>query len=102
VAGVAVLVRRCAAGSEARLRRPVAAVRGAGRTTCVRGVGDAEATSTWLSLTLPPGDVGQLSKPNVPGITVSGTTSAATSTTARGTLAMNALAILIRRPYRHL
>jgi hypothetical protein len=64
--------------------------------------GNGDTSSTWLSVTSPPSDVGQLLKPNVPGITVSGTTSAATSAIARGTLAMKALAILICRPYRQL
>jgi hypothetical protein len=51
---------------------------------------------------LSPGAVGQLWKPNVPGITASGTTSAATATIASGMLAIKALAILIRHLYRHL
>jgi hypothetical protein len=86
------------AGSDAwLLTTGTAAARGRfSRTTATRG----ERDSIWtcgLSETLPPSDVGQLSKPKVPGITVSGTTSAATSTTAAGTLAMKALAILICR-----
>jgi hypothetical protein len=72
---------------------------GASGATCTR---DGGATATWFGVTSPPGAVGQPWKPNVPGITVSGTTSAATNTSARGMLAIRALAILIRRLYRHL
>jgi hypothetical protein len=60
------------------------------------------ASRTWCSVTRSPEDDGQVSKPKVPGMTVSGTTSAATRTIASGTLAMKALAIRISRTYRRL
>src|SRR4051812_22727483 len=66
-----------------------------GRTrTAATGGG---SSLTCRCVTGSPGEAGQLSKPKVPGMTVSGTTSAATSTIASGTLAMKALAIRISR-----
>jgi hypothetical protein len=80
-----------AGAAEATLRGASCTRAGRTGTAATRG----GSTRTCRSVTCPPPEDGQLSKPKVPGITARGTTSAATSTIASGTLAMKALAIRI-------